>query len=499
MARLVTRLSRIMRSPRVTLCIFAALVVGTATAVLAPQLARSGGAQSGDGQVPLTGPPVALLNHDPHGVQLTGMLSQPKLVQGSNGIVYLDLTITSPAATLASSGHRARDVVVVLDRSGSMAAENRLPYAKEAVRNLVGRLQPDDRFALVTFDASATVTIALVHVTDAIRQQLAHQLDGLRPGSSTNISDGLLKARALLEGSGDARSRRVILLSDGEANMGIVDPRELGKIAASFSLHGAVLSTIGLGLDFNETLMASLADYGMGNYAYLEHLATLGDILQKDLHDAQHVYASASSLEIAPGDGVRITDVGGYPIDLTSQPGTARIATGQLLGGTKKHFVVTLQVPTTQVGDVQLGEVTLRYTTSSDTGNVALPHEGLRIAVLEPTRRDEAVASIDKELYRHIWETNNLGRMQKELSDWLRRGDRKKAEETITHYRDALRQEEAAAGVPVSSPQVLQRLSTMEKDLDEAFSGPAEQQADKRNRTAKEQHRRSFLGQRSYE
>ena len=50
----------------------------------------------------------------------------------------------------------------------------------------------------------------------------------------------------------------------------------------------------------------------------------------------------------------------------------------------------------------------------------------------------------------------------------------------------------------MSSPEVLQTLSTMEKDLNEAFSGPVEQQADKRNRAAKEQHQKSFLGQRSY-
>src|SRR5439155_14824295 len=197
MTRLVTRLSRIMRSPRATLVIFATLVVGTATAVLVPQLARSGGAPSGGapsggapsggGKVPLAGPPVALVNQDPNGVQLAGTLSQPKLVQGSNGTVYLDLTIATPATAL-SSVHRASDVVVVLDRSGSMAADNRLPYAKEAVRSMVGRLQADDRFALVTFDSSATVTTALVHVTDAIREQIARQLDGIHPGASTNIS-----------------------------------------------------------------------------------------------------------------------------------------------------------------------------------------------------------------------------------------------------------------------------------------------------------------------
>jgi Ca-activated chloride channel family protein len=497
MTRLVTRIARIVRSPRATLSIFVLLVVGTATAVLAPQLARGGG-----GKTSLATPPdlpVPLVTLDPHGVQLTGILSQPKLVQGSNGVVYLDLTITAPVAALPAVAHRARDIVVVLDRSGSMAADNKLPYAKEAVRSVIEQLHPDDRFALVTFDSSATVTMALAPLTNAIRAQISRQLADMRPGASTNISDGLLKARALLEGSGTERSRRVILLSDGEANMGIVDPRELGKIAASFSAHGAVLSTIGMGLGFNETLMASLADYGMGHYAYLEHLATLGDILQKDLHDAQQVYASASSLDITLGDGVAVTDVGGYPIDLTSQPGTARVVTGQLLSGAKKHFVVTMQVPTSHVGDVRLGAVTLQYTTSSGTSSIALPREHLQIAILETARRDEALASIDKDLYRQIWESNNLGRMQKELSGWLRLGDRKKAQETIASYRDALHKEEAATAIPMSSPEVQQKLSTMEKDLNEAFSGPVEQQAAKRNRSAKEQHKKSFLEQRASE
>ena len=79
-----------------------------------------------------------------------------------------------------------------------------------------------------------------------------------------------------------------------------------------------------MGLGFNETLMAALADYGMGHYAYLEHLEKLGEILEQDMSDTRQVFASASGLEIACGDGITITDVGGYPIDLTSQPGTAR-------------------------------------------------------------------------------------------------------------------------------------------------------------------------------
>jgi Ca-activated chloride channel homolog len=364
MPHLITRIARILRSPRGSLGLFVALIVGTTAIALAPRATGGGGGAGADG------------------VTLSGMLSQTKLVQGGNGVMYLDLSLTTPSAMLSPSRVQASDIVVVLDRSGSMAADNRLPYAQEAVRRLVRQLQADDRFALITFDSVAVVDTELTPVTDAARERIVQRVHAIQPGASTNIGDGLLKARALLQGnvggwaplnwrpSADAvagngpdgpaptqsrqRHRKVILLSDGEANMGIVDPKELAKIAASFTSHSAVLSTIGMGLGFNETLMATLADYGMGHYAYLEHLEKLGEILEQDMADTRQVFASASSLEITCGDGVTVTDVGGYPIDLTAQPGKARVSTGQLLGGATKHFVVSMTVPTDRVGEIGL-------------------------------------------------------------------------------------------------------------------------------------------------
>jgi Ca-activated chloride channel family protein len=323
------------------------------------------------------------------------------------------------------------------------------------------------------------------------------RLETIQPGASTNISDGLLKARALLREDAGERSRKVILLSDGEANMGIVDPKELAHIAASFAGHSAVLSTIGMGLGFNETLMASLADYGMGHYGYLEHLARLSEILEHDLHDARQVFATASGLDLALGDGVTVTDAGGYPIDLTSQPGSARVATGQLLGGATKHFVVTLSVPTQRLGEIRLGEVTLHYTTSQGTARVALPPDTLRVAVLEPARRDEAVASVNQGLFRQLWEGNNLGRLQKDYSQWLRAGEKQKAQQAIADYRDTLRKVEADTGIAVASPAVTEQLSTMDKELQETFSGPAPQQEEKRNRAAKIRYGEALKSQRS--
>ena len=67
----------------------------------------------------------------------------------------------------------------------------------------------------------------------------------------------------------------------------------------------------------------------------VEHLEKLGEILEQDMSDTRQVFASASGLEITCGDGITVTDVGGYPIDLTSQPGTARVATGHSWGAPK--------------------------------------------------------------------------------------------------------------------------------------------------------------------
>ena len=279
--------------------------------------------------------------------------------------------------------------------------------------------------------------------------------------------------------------------------MGIVDPKELAKIATSFTEHSAALSTIGMGLGFNETLMAALADYGMGHYAYLEHLEKLGEILEQDMSDTRQVFASASSLEITCGDGITVTDVGGYPIDLTSQPGTARVATGQLLGGAKKHFVVTMTIPTDRLGEIGLGNVTLHYTTSQGSSSIALAPEHLRIAVLEPARRDEAAASVSRDLVQQLWEGNNLGRLQKDYSHWLRAGDKQKAQQAIADYRQALGKAETDTGVRVENQAVTDKLSTMEQELNEAFSGPPAQQEEKRNRAAKTRHGESLKQQRS--
>ena len=83
---------------------------------------------------------------------------------------------------------------------------------------------------------------------------------------------GLNAALNLLHNSHSDSARKILLLADGQANQGITNPEQLAQMAARATHYGAVLSTIGMGLGFNESLMAKLADHGMGHYSYLEDL-----------------------------------------------------------------------------------------------------------------------------------------------------------------------------------------------------------------------------------
>jgi len=270
----------------------------------------------------------------PSGVALTGTLSQTKLVRGESGEVFLRVTVTTPEIT-KNSAQQAADTVVILDQSGSMSVDNRLPYAKRAIHELIDRLSPQDRFALVTFDSRAQILSDLNSVTADEKRRLHQLVDRIQPGSGTNMGAGIELARSILRGRNSDRAQKAILLSDGEANEGITNPQTLGQMTSSINRESASVSTIGMGLGFNEQLMSSLADWGGGTFSYLEHLDKLSEILNRNLQDARSLFAATSTVEITLPDGARIVDAGGYPIE--SGSGIVKIPTGQLLSGSDDH------------------------------------------------------------------------------------------------------------------------------------------------------------------
>jgi hypothetical protein len=166
---------------------------------------------------------------------------------------------------------------------------------------------------------------------------------------------------------------------------------------------------------------------------------------------------------------------------------SARIATGRLLSGSTKKFVMSLKVPVDQIQKFDLSSIQLRYTVAGDDFVVSLPSQSLQLAVIAPARKPEALASIDKDSYINVWTKNNLGVMKQEVNQFIRAGEKAKAKAVIDGYRQEVKSVEASSGVGLYDA-LADELSEMDSELDEAFTGSAPVQAEKRNRLAKKSH-----------
>lgn len=489
MATLTTRLKNKLTSRRGQLTVFAGIAAVTALLV-GIQVFASQGVSVGTQKPPHPSAPLGKPGGSPaptaSGVTVGAKLSQTKLLQGQDGTVYVNLSIHTPQGHNEHVDKAPTDFVVVLDRSPSMLAANRLPFAKAAVVELINKLDEGDRLGLIAFDGRAQIYSELVDITPRARQRLIHLVNNLTVGSATNIGDGLTRARALIERSPSHRVKKILVLSDGETNRGITDPNALARLASDISSKHIVLSTIGMGLGFNEALMASLADHGMGNYAYLEHLNTLGGILAKDLEDTHLIYAENSELRLQLHDGVQLVDAAGYPVEKTGRHTThIRIKTGQLLRGSHKNLVLTLNSPTVTPGAFTLGDIAWQFNVDGQTNQATVGSQQLAYAVVEAAQKKEAVASISEKVYRKSWLRNNLGRMRQKLYQQVKEGNKSKAQAVIDDYRRELRKAEKESGLSIRNQKLDNDIAEMETGLEDAFSGAPAEQDVKRNSFSK--------------
>ena len=198
----------------------------------------------------------------------------------------------APAHELVLIGARAkastpreiagRNIVLLVDVSGSMAPPQRLPLIKTALGLFVDTLRPDDRLAIVTY--AGTSGVALPSTPARNRGVIQRAIDGLSAGGSTNGAQGLIMAyRTASDAFIPGGVNRVILATDGDFNVGIVNPRDLVRLIEREKASGVFLSVFGVGDDnLKDSTMEMLADRGNGHYAYLDSLQEARRVLVRE-------------------------------------------------------------------------------------------------------------------------------------------------------------------------------------------------------------------------
>ena len=297
-------------------------------------------------------------------IGLEARLANTVMKGGEAGKNYLKVALQG-CKPEPSQSRMPVNVAFVIDRSGSMQGMP-IAQAREAAVMAVNRLLPTDIASVVIFDnridvlAPAQPVADPAHFADLIRQVGAR--------GSTAIHGGVLAGAAEVAKNRDARRlNRVVLLSDGQANVGPSRPEEFAALGRLLLSQGISVSTIGLGLGYNEDLMLQLARASDGNHAFAREPTDLVQIFNKEFDDVLGSCAQTVSIDIELKAGIK-------PVRALSRDGTiegqrASFTLNQVYAATEHYVLLEVELDKSQAGaaEQELGLVKVAYT-APDTG-----------------------------------------------------------------------------------------------------------------------------------
>lgn len=206
---------------------------------------------------------------------------------------------------------RPLNLVLVIDRSGSMLAEDKMSRVKQSLLTMISQLRATDVISIVTFESSAQLLLPAQRIGDGATVRQA--INQIQPGGSTNLHSGLMLgySEARKNFRADA-TNRVILLTDGIANVGVTNPQQIVSDSLPFNQAGIDLSTIGVGLDLDKDLLSQLAKGGRGLFHFVADAQDIEKVFVKEVQSLISPVARRVQLEISYDPNLELEQLYGY-------------------------------------------------------------------------------------------------------------------------------------------------------------------------------------------
>lgn len=290
-------------------------------------------------------------------LSIDASVSTPWMLANQPNTAYLKISLTG--FDIEEARRRTPvNVAIVLDRSGSMDGE-KMEQARIAAKMAIELLEPRDIASIVTYSDTVSVLVPATRLTE--KEYIFDRIDALFANGSTALFAGVSKGADELSKFFDANMvNRVILLSDGIANVGPDSPEALGDLGASLRKMGVSVTTVGLGLGYNEDLMVRLAEKSDGNHAFVENARDLSRIFEYEFGDILSVVAQDIEIEVICGDGVRPVRMLGRDAEIFGSVVVTSI--NQVYGGREKYVLLEVEVDPHGVdNEIPLAEVRLQY------------------------------------------------------------------------------------------------------------------------------------------
>ncbi|MEH1787617.1 MAG: VWA domain-containing protein [Nostoc sp.] len=251
---------------------------------------------------------------------------------------------------IAESPRRNLNLSLVIDRSGSMAGAP-LHHALKAAESVVDQLEPNDILSVVVYDDEVDSVVPPQAVTN--KAALKNSIHKVRAGGITNLSGGWLKGCEHVKTQLDPQKiNRVLLLTDGHANMGIQDPKILTATSGQKAEEGIITTTLGFAQGFNEDLLIGIARAATGNFYFIQSIDEATEVFSIELDSLRAVAGQNLKVTLELADGVSLVDTLSLAKVSQNDAGQAVLTLGELYEGEDKLLGLSLAIASAQVGDL---------------------------------------------------------------------------------------------------------------------------------------------------
>lgn len=304
-------------------------------------------------------------------------LGHASMRRAGAGETFLFAQVTASDDQAGAATAPPLNLAIVIDRSGSMKGE-RIANAMNAAVAALERMRDGDSITVVSFDTEARVVVPPTRVSAGNRSSIESAIRAIRLGGDTCISCGLeegMRQLALTSLGGD-RINRMILLSDGATNAGVRDIPGLRAMANRMHGRGVTISTIGVDVDFDEKVMAAIANEANGRHYFVANASGLPAVFAQEFDDLLASVAKEAELAIELAPGVEVVEV--FDRTFRREGNKLLVPFGTFSAKQEKTVLVKLRVPTDRDGEQPVADLKLAFrdlvkkTDGSCNGTLAL-------------------------------------------------------------------------------------------------------------------------------
>jgi Ca-activated chloride channel homolog len=337
-------------------------------------------------------------------------------------------------ADIPESPRRNLNLSLVIDRSGSMAGAP-LHHALKAAESVVDQLEPEDTLSVVVYDDAVDTPIPPQPVVD--KAALKSAISRVRAGGITNLSGGWLKGCDYVKTHLDSQKiNRVLLLTDGHANMGIQDPRVLTTTSAKKAEEGVTTTTLGFAQGFNEDLLIGMARAASGNFYFIQSVDEATEVFSIELDSLRAVVGQNLVVTLELAEGVRLLDTLSLVKVSQNEAGATVLTLGELYEGEDKLLGLSLAIDPAEVG--QLPIMKLHYSADVVQDNLIQSVSGTAEVAASVGTVEEAALAASSNILMELSRLT-IAKAKEVALDLAEQGKHAEAEQTLRRLIEDLK------------------------------------------------------------